>query len=298
MNGFVTDRLLMNVSRRNELSSKGWDAMTADERIEWTGDPFSLFGTNLISYGAHYSGTVDLKHQTQQIVATAKVSGIYLYSVLIIGEANKFENKKLTLSINTMFSEGGGTPQIALYWHDTVNGEDAYEYAGASLSAARSVSFDTTDFPNTGERRYLAMYVYVTTHTEVAAGATATFRGVMLENGSTRHEYVPYSEIGVTETTKGAYNYSDLNRIERIVSEISEMENLNLTTKTDWAMWDIPTATDMARYISNLNAIKQHFSISTAIPTSMSNLDYHGANNIEKMLLTAYEKATVWWGAW
>ena len=114
----------------------------------------------------------------------------------------------------------------------------------------------------------------------------------MLENGSTRHEYVPYVEILPTNCTKGAYNYSDLNRVERAVAEISDLAGLGLVTKTDWAMWDIPTSSDMERYLSNVKTIREHYSIETEIPETMNNLTYEDANNIEKILSIAYIAVT------
>jgi hypothetical protein len=87
--------------------------------------------------------------------------------------------------------------------------------------------------------------------------------------------------------TKGAYNYSDLNRVERAVAEISEIANLGLVTKTNWAMWDVPTVSDMSRYIENIRVIRTHYNINIDIPTTMNNLTYETANNIEKILLAA-----------
>ena len=129
-----------------------------------------------------------------------------------------------------MLSVGGGAPQLAVYWHD----DNGYDYAGASLMSAGSVTFDTAEWQNVNNREYLAVYVYVTTSESVESGAYARYLGVMLENGNTRHGYVPYTEILATQATKGAYNYSDLNRVERAVAEISDLGGLGLVTKTNW----------------------------------------------------------------
>lgn len=88
----------------------------------------------------------------------------------------------------------------------------------------------------------------------------------------------------------GAYNYTDLNRVEAAVAELAEMAGLNLTTKTNWTKWDVPTSEDMSRYIGNLNAIMAACPSGTVFPTvpaSMNSLTYTLANNIEKMLLVA-----------
>ena len=117
---------------------------------------------------------------------------------------------------------------------------------------------------------------------------------------------------------KGAYNYSDLNRVEEAVDYVADAlvqadtdlkayatslgvawdtvydlpydpADYNLTVKTDWAVGDIPSATQMARYYSNLLLIQAAFLVYTAIPDSMNKLDYVGANNIEQMLLDEYQ---------
>lgn len=288
MKGLITDRTQRNVYYRNELSKKGWAGMTIAEKADWLGDPLSAEGVNLFACGPYYSSAVELKYRNEEILATTNTAGVYLYAISIIGEAVNYENKTFTLSVDSITASGNGTPQIALYWHD----DNGYEYAGASLSSAGSVTFNTTEWPNTNARQYLAVYVYVTTHETVEAGAHATFEGVMLEKGSTRHPYVPYTEILPTLATKGAYNYSDLNRVERTVAEISDLAGLGLITKTDWKMWDIPTATEMNRYIGNIvtirNIIPEDVSVPVA-PTSMSNLTYNEANNIELILSAAYE---------
>ncbi len=288
MIGLITDRTQRNVYYRKELAAKGWAAMTLAERAEWLGNPLVAEGVNLFACGPFYSSAVELKYRSEEILATTNQEGIYLYAISIIGEAADFENKKFTLSVDSITASGNGTPQLATYWHD----DYGFEYAGASLSVSGTVTFDTTNFPNTNGRQYLAVYVYVTTHERVTAGATATFKGVMLENGSTRHPYVPYTEILPTLATKGAYNYADLNCVERAVAEISDLAGLNLVTKTDWKMWDIPSVSDMNRYLSNILAIRalvaENENVPTA-PTSMNNLTYSEANNIELILSAAYE---------
>ena len=288
MKGLITDRTQRNVYYRKELSNKGFAGMTAEEKVAWLGNPLEVEGVNLFACGPYYSSAVDLKYRSEEILATATADGIYLYAISIIGNASDFTNKILTFSAEAITASGGGSPQIALYWHD----DNGFEYAGADLSVAGSVTFDTSVMPNANNRQYLATYVYVTTHASVTSGATATFKGVMLENGDTRHEYVPYTEILATEATKGAYNYSDLNRVERAVAEISDILGLGLVTKTNWGMWDIPTASEMARYLNNVAVLRQQLPDDTdapMLPTSMSHLTYTDANNIELVLNAVYE---------
>lgn len=286
MQGLIIDRTQYDVTRRSMLSAKGWANMTVAERAEWLGNPLEATEVNLFPNGPYYSSAVELKYTSRAVTATALTPGIYLYAVSIIGEAINYYNKTFTLSVDNV-EHTSGIPSLAAYWHD----DSGFEYAGATLLTAGSVTFNTADFPNTNNRRYLALYVYVTTSEEVSAGASVKFSGVMLENGTSRHEYVPYTEILPTPATKGAYNYSDLNRVELAVAELSDILGLGLVTKTNWTMWDIPTSSDMGRYLSNIKAIRDYYSIENEIPSSMNNLTYEGANNIEKILLAAYSSA-------
>jgi hypothetical protein len=286
MQGLVTDRTQDNVVRRSELASKGWHGMTATERDEWLGSPLSETAVNLLPYAPYYSSVVSLKHTNDALIAKATAPGIYLYAVQIIGNASDFVNKTMTLSVDYIGTVDGASPQIAMYWHDG----NGFEYAGASLTSAGSVTFNTGD--NAGNREYLAMYIYVTTDASVEVGAAVRFRGVMLEFGDTRHDYVPYVEILPNDTTKGAYNYSDLNRVERTAAELSDLHGLNLKTKSDWGVWDVPKQDDMVRYLTNIRKIRQSClnpNTEAAAPESMSGITYNDANNIEKILLAASE---------
>jgi hypothetical protein len=260
--------------------------MTADEQAEWLGSPLAVDGVNLLPYAPYYSSVVELKHTNDAINATATEAGSYLYAVLIVGPAADYENRAMTLSVDYIGTTDGGNPQIALYWHDG----NGFEHTGAFMNEAGSITFNTGE--NSGGREYLAMYIYVTTDSAVEAGADARFRGVMLEFGSERHEYVPHMEILPTDTTKGAYNYSDLNRVERAAAELSDLYGLSLETKTDWTGRDAPQKTDMVRYITNVKKIR-HASMDpnsmAPAPDSMAGLNHNDANNIEKIMLAAHE---------
>lgn len=287
MLGLITDRTQRNVYRRKELSAKGWTGMTTEERAEWSGNPFTTTGANLFATGVSYSYGVDLKYYNKEIVATAIWEGTYLFAISIIGKASDYENEIYTLS-----AEGFASPaKIDLFWHDG----NGYEYAGGTLLTAGSTIVDTITFPNINNREYLAAYIYVTQDTPVEAGKTVSFGKVMLERGSVKHEYTPYTEIIPTIATKGAYNYSDLNRVERAVAEISDRAGLGLETKINWTMWDIPTEADMNRYLGNIAVIRLHLTDGVSVPetpTTMNNFTYEQANNIELILSAAYESLT------
>ena len=90
------------------------------------------------------------------------------------------------------------------------------------------------------------------------------------------------------EAAKGAYNYTDLNRVESAVTEIAEALGMVLSTKTDWGLWDVPTQADMDRYLINIEAVKngcpsgEHF---PDVPNRMGGLTFEVANKIEEILL-------------
>lgn len=113
---------------------------------------------------------------------------------------------------------------------------------------------------------------------------------------------------------RGAYNYTDLNRVEEAVDYIAvelvqadtdirayatslgvawdstfevpydPSDYSSLTVKTDWTDEDIPDVTDMMRYLGNLTLIQAALPVAALVPDSMNKLDYNGANDIEKML--------------
>ena len=92
---------------------------------------------------------------------------------------------------------------------------------------------------------------------------------------------------------KGAYNSTDLNRVEAAVRMISEkLKELHIqvdvTTKSDWELTDLPTMSDMNRYLGNVKTLRNASSglaLAPQPPTSMVRLDYISANRIEETLL-------------
>jgi len=92
---------------------------------------------------------------------------------------------------------------------------------------------------------------------------------------------------------KGRYTYTDMNRVENAVEELSaRLRELGYrhsypTTKTTWAVGDVPTKTDMERYFGNVRELRQAITLplSTPIaPTIGDKLNYERANNLEKIL--------------
>ena len=120
---------------------------------------------------------------------------------------------------------------------------------------------------------------------------------------------------------KGAYNYTDMNRVEAAVAYVAAelyaahatlqayatslgvaWDNLfdvpynytdyqSLTTKTDWDDEDIMYVADATRYLGNLVLIAAAYETDIALPSSMNGLDYIGANAIERLLIAIDEVA-------
>ena len=111
---------------------------------------------------------------------------------------------------------------------------------------------------------------------------------------------------------KGSYNADDLNRVEYTAQQLADRLNAlpvelrehaaemsvawsplfdvpytppNIETKCDWTVEDIPTVSDMERYLGNVTLLRGILDYATAaLPTSMDGLTYAGANAIEAAL--------------
>jgi len=90
------------------------------------------------------------------------------------------------------------------------------------------------------------------------------------------------------------YNVSDLNRVESaarlLAQKLSALGYPALGEyKTDWTKTDFPTRSQMERYLGNVRKCAEAMNISRPLPKSMDNLDFHGANEIERTLLSLWE---------
>ena len=94
------------------------------------------------------------------------------------------------------------------------------------------------------------------------------------------------------DTSKGAYNYTDLNRVENAVAYLAARLNalgyrVTISSTRTWAVTDVPTVADMTRYLENIRAIRAaytRFSTTPDAPVSMQKLTYTAANDIEQIL--------------
>lgn len=99
--------------------------------------------------------------------------------------------------------------------------------------------------------------------------------------------------LSSTTPQKGAYNYTDLNRVEAKVKELNDLlVTYNymsaLTTKLNWTYTDKFTPSDSTRYLNNVSAIRSalaRYSTTPSVPNTMANLTYQKANDIEKILV-------------
>ena len=99
--------------------------------------------------------------------------------------------------------------------------------------------------------------------------------------------------------SKGAYNYTDLNRVTEAMDALDEslrgygydtgyFEIEIVPGRTEWQQSDVPTASQMASYLSNVEAIRSVLEVLPATPEtpeSMELLTWVEANNIEQILV-------------
>ena len=92
---------------------------------------------------------------------------------------------------------------------------------------------------------------------------------------------------------RGAYNYTDLNRVGAAVALLAESlsgQGYHLTTspRTDWAEADIPAATPMGTYLTDVGTIFRARLVQQpyiTLPASMAGLTLAGMNSIEWALV-------------
>ena len=91
------------------------------------------------------------------------------------------------------------------------------------------------------------------------------------------------------KTSKGYYNYTDLNRVEAWCEYLAHSLTsysypVSITIKKNWNMSDLPNTTDMERIRSNIDAIKTAFYAYTEIPENLEYMTIEKANAVEKIL--------------
>lgn len=93
---------------------------------------------------------------------------------------------------------------------------------------------------------------------------------------------------------KGAYNYTDLNRVGEAVRYVAGVLNstgrsVSVTGKMDWTMEDIPTRSQESQFLADLRLLKANVSVSIPdVPTTLDNLTVEKANRIEEIIIAVY----------
>lgn len=292
----VTDRTDRDVARWKELKAKGWSQMTVDEQAEWMGDPMVAAKTgkvvNLLNMEIAEVVGASLNHVGDEITISSLKTGAYLYARAILGPAEHFVNQTITISCADAEMEYASSFSIQAFWVD--EGLDYTDYtfvSGSRLKAPGALTFRCNDNPV--KRKYLAIYIYVAADESLPAGTTITYKKVMVELGSTAHEYVPYVPFVLTPALKGMYSYRDMNRVEGAVKLLSEHISAlgylyHPEVKTNWSNQDIPTKADMDRYFGNVAGFRDVMPLYPSTPKAPDtgeNLDYIIANDLEKILL-------------
>ncbi|MEG2119939.1 MAG: PF13754 domain-containing protein [Pseudoflavonifractor sp.] len=113
-------------------------------------------------------------------------------------------------------------------------------------------------------------------------------------NRSTYQTTLQYGFAAITNRRAGTfYNASDLNRVEHATRFLSDLLQeygyaAGVLTKTDWVKTDIPTASQMERYRTNIKRLMDCYAVlptTPPLPDSMEKLGYRGANAIEQILV-------------
>ncbi len=87
---------------------------------------------------------------------------------------------------------------------------------------------------------------------------------------------------------KGAYNCTDLNRVESAVAELAAQLGVAVEVKTDWTAADVPRNADLERYLGNIRVLKEQtggLPGTPSVPAGMDGLNWASANAIEQILL-------------
>lgn len=91
---------------------------------------------------------------------------------------------------------------------------------------------------------------------------------------------------------KGAYNYTDLNRVGAAMQYVADRLNgfgyaVSISPKVDWLETDSPRQSDVEAYLFQLIVLRNAFSVmrsTPSVPLDMEDLTVAEANNIEKIL--------------
>ena len=94
------------------------------------------------------------------------------------------------------------------------------------------------------------------------------------------------------KTSKGFHNYKDINRVEEWCRYLADLltsygYSVYITTKTNWAMTDKRTESEMERIRKNIGKIKDAYYLAKdtpELPGTINPITWQKANDIEKIL--------------
>ena len=130
----------------------------------------------------------------------------------------------------------------------------------------------------------------VTDRTQSDIDYINTLKNKIMQEGIgalTLQEYTDYFS-----SPKGCYNYTDLNRVGEacnylynIFLDYGYCSSDYTVLRTDWTYTDTFEKQDMLEYINSVKVLKALFNATQTVPSTLINLNYEQANNIEKLLI-------------
>ena len=282
---YITDRSAAHVSRLKLLREKGWLNMTAEERDEWNGvvgqnlfDAESLIPESSIGENISFENdTIIIDYIKSSILEPVNNAEI------VIDDISKYvdKNNRLTVGVDRIVVPDGARALIQ-FGYLRLGGFIFEEYSPTIYENGYA-----TYTVNTGARNALRIYYH-----DLRLNDKIYVHGLRINRGNRIYPYVPFGESGANDVVRGAYNFTDFNRVEQSVAYLSDAFGLSLVTKTDWTADAIPNVNDFEnRYLYNVNKVCEKAGIN-GVTTTYAGFDYRAANEIEKALKSAEE--TLW----
>lgn len=194
-------------------------------------------------------------------------------------------------------------PEVASV-EGVVNGE---RYSFALTGSTENMHIWTADVPKTEDGIYrVTIDVICGNQRCVSQFSTVLYYGLHLITDRTQFDVdrakrlsakgwqkmTPSEQAEWSAGLKGAYNATDLNRVQAAVRYIKDRlglagYNVRLSDQRTWTQQDAPTASDLQRYLDDISAIRNTITLlrtTPAVPESMAKFTYIKANAIEQIL--------------
>ena len=256
--------------------------MTAEERDEWNG----VVGQNLFNAEDPNEIGTETTFENDTVIIENIFSSVSRSSVeflILKDDLSKYvdQNNRLTIGVDRIVCPDGSRALIQFGYlrfgglifeeYSPTIYENGYATFTVNMNTENALRIYFYDF-----NIYEKIYVH----------------GLRINRGNRIYPYVPFGEPGANDVVRGAYNFTDFNRVEQSVAYLSDAFGLSLVTKTDWTADDIPNVNDFEnRYLYNVNKVCEKAGIN-GVTTTYAGFDYRAANEIEKALKSAEE--TLW----